>query len=306
MLLVGGGLKTAILGPEPYTVPIDLCGGYQTTDSPTATVMRPSSESCPREYHLMLGNLLLSGRYPRGILCAGIGLLVIAAYYVRAWRELEDRPIASNISGTPDSPGTQPWPAVLYLEWGAALSVLVFMLAGAADANYDWLDRLVGCLMGLCGAIAFAMFGAGFASLANLWKELFPQFRQARTASLLLSIPLAVLCLGLGLGAFGFIGWLLEKLPKHCAFLFREPLWALIAVAFYGLWKGRSHAALMLRMILLVSFSAIIVAAAAFSFWWMTSQTAPLLVIFLSAMGSFSVLFYSRWVPVAGFKYYLK
>ena len=34
-----------------------------------------------------------------------------------------------------------------------------------------------------------------------------------------------------------------------------------------------------------VSFSAIIAAAVAFGFWWISSQTTPLLVIFLSAIG---------------------
>jgi len=309
MLMVGRQLKAEISGLEPHaliSLPADLSGVYQTTGNTTATALCPWLESCRRETLLMLGNVLLSGRYARGILYAGIALLVIAGYYVRAWRELQGRSAASLISGTPDSPGSQPWSEVLYLKCGVALSVFFFMLGGAAVADYDWLDRLVGCLMGLCGAITFAMFGAGFVSLTNLWKELVPQVRNAKTASLLLSIPLAVLYLGLGLGAFGFIGWLIEKIPQSCAFVFRRPVWVLIAIAFCGLWKGRSHAALMLRVILLVSFSAIIVAAAAFSFWWMTSQTAPLLVIFLSAMGSFSVLFYSRWVPVGGFKYYPK
>jgi hypothetical protein len=247
----------------------------------------------------MLGNPLPAEHYPRGTLCAAIGLVVIAAYYARAWRELRGSSASSLIPDTPVLPGIQPSPELRYLKWGLALSVLFFMLAGAADAENDWLDRLLGCLGAVGAAIVFAMFCVGFVSLANLWKELVLQVRKAKIGSLLLSIPLAALWLGLGLGVFVFIGMLLEKIPESWAFLFKWPLWSLIAVIFFGLWTGRSHAALMLRVILLVSFSAIIVAAVAFTFWWMTSQTAPLLVIFLSAMGSLSVIFYSRWVRLS-------
>jgi hypothetical protein len=191
------------------------------------------------------------------------------------------------------------------LKWGVALSVLFFMLAGAADAENDWLYRLVGCLMGFVAAMVLGMFGVGFVSLANLWKELVLQVRNAKIGSLLLSIPLAVLWLGLGLGVFLLFGIFIEKIPQSWAFLFKWPVWGLIAVAFYGLWKGRSHAALMLRVILLSSLSAIIAAAGAFSFWWISSYTAPLLVIFLSAMGSLSIIFYYRWVRLAASKNYL-
>jgi hypothetical protein len=243
----------------------------------------------------MVGNPLLSGHYAWGLLSAEIGLLVVAAYYLRAWRELRGSSAPSLISDTPASPGNQPWPPLHYLKWGVALSVLFFMLAGAADTENNWLDRLVGCSNGFCAAIFFGMFGLGFVFLVNLWKELVPQVRNAKIGSVLLSIPLAVLWLGLGLGVFLLFGFLFEKIPQSWAYLFKEPIWALIAVAFYGLWKSRSHAALFLRVILLVSFSAIIVAAGAYSFWWISSQTAQLLVIFLSAMGSLSVIFYSRW-----------
>jgi hypothetical protein len=190
-------------------------------------------------------------------------------------------------------------------------SVLFFILAGAADAQNDWLDRLVGCLMGLCAAICVGMFGVGLVSLANLWKELALQLKKAKIGSLVFSIPLAVLWLGLGVGVFVLLGMFVEKIPEArksvletlvlslISATFAGLLWHLISVAFHSLWSGQGHAALMLRLILMVSFSAIIVAALAFGFWWITSQTAPLLVIFLSVIGSLDVLFYSHWVRLA-------
>jgi hypothetical protein len=250
----------------------------------------------------VFANPLVSGRYPRGTLCAGVGLIVIAAYYVRAWRNLRGQAESTLTPHALISPGTQPWPELRYLQWGMLASVLFFMLAGTADAANDWLYRLVGCLMGFVAALCFGMFGVGFVALWNLWKELVLQIKKAKIASLLLSIPLAILWLALGLGVFIALGMFVDKLSSSWATLTRPLLWGLIAVMFYGLWKGRSHATLMLRLILTVSFTAIITVAVAFGFWWITSQTAPLLVIFLSAIGSLDVIFYSHWVRLAALK----
>jgi hypothetical protein len=259
----------------------------------------------------VLGNTLVSEAYPRGTLCAGVGLIIIAAYYVRAWRGLLGGSESSLTPYTSLSSGSRPWPELRYLQWGMLASALFFILAGAADAANDWLDRLVGCLMGSCAAIGVGIFGVGFVSLANLWKELVVQLKKSKIGSLLLSIPLAVLLLGLGVGVFILLGMFVGKIPEPRESLFQALLWSLISLTFAGLlwhlisvafdslWKGRSHAALMLRLILMVVFTAIIVAALAFGSWWIASQTAPLMVIFLSAIGALNVLFYSHWVRLS-------
>ena len=241
-------------------------------------------------------------------LSAGIGLLVIAAYYVHAWRSLQDRSkvIASCTPNTLVSLGRQQSPELLCLQRGVLLSVIFFMLAGAADTENDWLFRVTGSLMGFCAALFLAMFGVGFVSLFYLWKELRCQLKRAKVGSLLLSIPLAALWLTLGLGVMLLAGLLLgkiEKLPVLWQSLLRGllyvPMWALIATAFYGLWKGRSYAALILRLILMVSFSAITIAGAAFAYWWFISQTALLLVLLLSTIGALHVVFYACCVRLA-------
>lgn len=262
----------------------------------------------------MFRNLLVSGHYARGTLCAGIGLFVIAAYYARAWRNLRNGP---EIAVTPDtrvSPARQHWPELRVLQWGVLSSVFFFMLAGAADTENDWLFRLVGCLMGFVAALLLGMFGVGFVALWNLWKELLLQLKKADVGSLVLSIPLAILWLGLGLGGFLMFGMLVGEPSKSQEPLFplllwglkassiRILLWWLISVMFYALWKSQSHSALMLRLILMVSFSAIICAAVLFGFWWINTQTAPLLVILLFVMGSLNVIFYSRWVRLTALK----
>lgn len=237
------------------------------------------------------------GQFPRGTICAVVGFGFIAAYYLRAWRKVSnpEPPSAPNPPGFPESP---PWSETRYLQWGTGLSILIFVLAGAADAENDWLDRLVGALMGFCGALGVAMFGFGLVSLTNLWKELVLQLKKAKMSRLSLSIPMAILWLATGLGVFFLAGMLAEKLPKS-AFpesLPRLLIWGVIALMFWRLWKDRSHTALVLRLILLVLFSVIILAAAAFGFWWISSQTALLLVVFLTGTAYLNVAFYSRWV----------
>ena len=244
----------------------------------------------------MLSHQLVAGQYLRGAICAGIGLLVVAAYYARAWSDLRDRHDMYVSPEVPELSRTQPWPELRRLQWGVLITLLFVMLAGGADADPDRLSRLVGGLMGLCAAFFFAMFAVGFVALANLWKELFWQFKKAKVRSLLFSIPLAILWLGLGLGIILLLGKFVGSSFAWWEVLIGALMFHLIAEMFHALWKGRSHAAFMLRLILLGFFSAIIVMAAVFGFMWVASLTAPLLVILASAMGTFNVFFYSHWV----------
>ena len=112
--------------------------------------------------------------------------------------------------------------------------------------------------MGLCGALGVGTAGFVFVALWNLWKELFSQLRRASIGRLLVSLPLALLGLAGGLGALILAGYLTEKLPAVPAEVYKALFWLLIAAMFWFLWMGRSHAALFLRLILLVLFSAII------------------------------------------------
>jgi hypothetical protein len=100
-----------------------------------------------------------------------------------------------------------------------------FMSAGAADAGKDVLYWLFGALIGLCGASALAIFGVGFVALTNLWKELVLHVREASIGCLLLSVPVALLWLAMGLGALVLAGMLLDKLGKFSAGIGRDLLW---------------------------------------------------------------------------------
>ncbi len=244
---------------------------------------------------------LNSALCPRGTFCAAAGLVTVAFYYHHIWGILKNRtesqalPAPSADFAYPQEESA-PFAELNYLYRGLAISVLIFLLAGSADTPSTPLDHLLGALMGLCGTLFAAMFAVGLICVWNLWKEAIQQLKSAKLGSLILSAPLALLGLAFGLGVFVALGMLVDKIPKYLAFLVRPLMWSVIAAMFYALWKGRSHAALALRLVLLLLFSAIILAAIVWGLWWIALQTAPRLVTFLAAITTLNALFYARWV----------
>jgi len=239
--------------------------------------------------------------YPRGTLVAAAGLLTVACYYHHIWGLLKNLPESQAVPAPiPNFPDPQaesaPFLELNYLYCGLAISVLTFLLAGSADTPPTPLDHLLGALMGLCGTLFAAMFAVGLICVWNLWKEAIQQLKGAKIGALILSTPLALLGLALGVGVFIALGMLVDKIPKYLESLARPLMLGVIAAMFYALWKGRSHAALALRLVLLLAFSSIILAAIVWGLWWIASQTAPLLVTFLAAMTVLHAAFYARWV----------
>lgn len=205
----------------------------------------------------MVSAFPFSARFPLGTLVAEIGVIVVGAYYWVGWRSLNKISATRALSELPFPLAKPPWPELRYLRWGIFLSVAIFMVAGAADAVGDWLFMLAGSLLGFCAALFFAMLGVGFVALFHLWKELVPQFRRANIWSLLLSSPLAIFWLALGLVVMVFLGMIIDRVPVFGQFVFFKALiWGVISIALYRLWMGRSHAALVLRAILMFPFLA--------------------------------------------------
>jgi len=245
---------------------------------------------------------LFPALYRHGTIAAVFGFCALTVYCDLAWRSLKHRLIVS----LPPIVEPRPWSAFQYLAWGAGASVLCFMLAGAADAP-TFLDHVVGALMGLCGTIFAFMFGFGLVALWNLCRESIQQlkvelqFRRyiqsygVKPPSFLPAFPLAILGLAFGVGVFLAIGVVGHYLEKWHLFSL-ELVWLPIVAMFYALWKSRSHAALLLRLILLVFFSLIILPFVVFLLAWTASQTAPLLVTILAAITILNAAFYARWV----------
>src|SRR5260370_35367568 len=125
----------------------------------------------------------------------------------------------------------------------------------------EWLEQLRGAIMGFCGAIMVAILGVGFVCLVNLWKELILQLRKASVGSLLVSIPLVILWLAMGFGVLIGMGMVADRFAHYVGALLRPLLWLVITLLFWGLWRGRSPALLVLRLVLILSFSAIILSS---------------------------------------------
>jgi hypothetical protein len=252
--------------------------------------------------------------YPRGTLCAAVGLIVIAVYYDHVWRRLKNcvPSVAPYAIANTTPPTTNRFVELRCLYWGMAISIMSFLLAGTADMPPTPLDQLVGALMGLCGAIFAVVFAVGLIALWNLWREAIFQLKCAlnserllrskeitkdiRTGSLLRTFPVAILWLFLGFVVIFGGGASLIKPLAHFEGIYRELMFLLFAAMFGGLWRSTSHSAIVLRLILLSLFTVIIIPAAFFFLAWTASQVAPLLVILLAAITTLNALFYARWV----------
>jgi len=236
--------------------------------------------------------------FPSGTICGVLGLVAISAYYAKAWGTL--RKPALITTQVPETPNPNcPLAApnrMRFLKIGMSGSVVIYMLVGAFESPSGALMTVTGALVGLCGALAVAGAGTGFVALWHLWKELVLQLRQARVGRLLLSLPLALVGLVAGLGAFDLLGWITEKLPHVLNFLYSELFMVFIAAVFYLLWTGRSHVALLLRMILLVVFTAIISVSVVLALWWACSQSTCLMISCLAAVGAINTFFCAAFV----------
>jgi len=248
--------------------------------------------------------------YPRGTLCAAVGLIVIAVYYEHVWRRLKNcAPYVAPYAAVNTSiPTTHRFVELRYLYWGMAISIMSFLLAGTADMPPTPLDQPVGALMGLCGAIFAVTFAVGLIALWNLWREAIFQLKCALNSKRLLrskditkdirtgSFLRAILWLFLGFAIIFGVGALLIKPPAYFGGIYRELMFLLFAAMFGGLWRSTSHSAIVLRLILLSLFTAIIIPAAFFFLAWTASQIAPLLVILLATIITLNALFYARSV----------
>jgi len=241
----------------------------------------------------MLTHRMLFERVGFSTVTAEIGFFAVCAYYAHAWRRLSE---ISHNETLGDNIRSRYSEALRFLQRGAALSVLFFMLIGALEAGSDWLYVVAGVLVGFCGALAGTIIGVGFIAFWNLWRELLLQFKKASPWRLFVSLPLAISLLALGLGVLVLLGGLVDKLPRFVEPIFPGAAWALIAIAFYNIWIGRSHAALALRAILLTAFTAIAATALAVGFWMVSKEMGRTLVLFLLGIVVVNAAFYSRWV----------
>ena len=124
-------------------------------------------------------------------------------------------------------------------------------------------------LLAFCYVISGVMFGVGIVFVGRLWQELVPQFPGHSDRAVDESVPKSVWWLAVSFGGFLALGALiplidkLPMLPKLLASgIARELIFGVLAIILYRLWSSRRLAALLMRTVLLLLFTAILIPAA--------------------------------------------
>src|SRR5260370_8367510 len=86
----------------------------------------------------LLKGLLNGDPFPRGTLCAFVGLALISLYYRNAWRQLGKAVEPPSETVRLESPDGQSWPELPYLQIRPPLSPALFLVPAAPYLGNDW------------------------------------------------------------------------------------------------------------------------------------------------------------------------
>lgn len=256
--------------------------------------------------------------YPRGTLCAALGLFAVFAYHMRRERIRARRGIAP----PPEYPLTDSryWTSRRDVLVGASLSALFLAIASGADLQtpnpLDWGLRI---FLVFTAAAAFGTLLLGCIFLWHHWTEtvsdlrqpppdLFRQFTRKPEPSereqiaplrpgLLLKSLLgfcAILLASWLAARFGIVPERLLENPLLGA-LYSDILWTFILTFVVVLWTTRSRIAAVLRVGILLVFSLIILSATIFLAYWIASESTPALVAFCAGIVVLNFVFYYRF-----------
>ena len=262
---------------------------------------------------------MLNIAYPRGTLCAGLGLFLALGYYLLREKARRNRHCVSQTDGLYPATDSRYWTSRPDLLIGISMSALFLAAAMIADlASWDALDWGLRMLFALLGAGAFAMLLVGCIFLWRHWVEaigelrerppdLFRQFTQTEDKSGRYAMaPMRshlLLQSFLGLCAIFFVAWVAAKLGIVPERLLDNPVlgaiydhivWIFILTFVIVLWTTRSRFAALLRLAVLLVFSLIIVAATIFFVYWLASMSAPFVVILCVCIVALNIVFFYR------------
>jgi hypothetical protein len=257
--------------------------------------------------------------YPRGTLCAALGLFVVFAYYVRRERTKTQRGIAPPPDDYPLT-DSRYWTSRRDVLVGASLSALFLAVVSGADLNtFDPLDCGLRILIVFMGAAAFGTLLLGCISLWHHWTEavydlrerppdLFRQFTRRPEASereqmapmrsgLLLKSLLAFIAILLASWLAARFGIVPERLLENplLGAIYSDILWIFILTFVVVLWTTRSRIAAVFRVGVLLVLSLIILSATIFLAYWIASESAPALVAFCAGIVVLNFVFYYRF-----------
>jgi hypothetical protein len=257
--------------------------------------------------------------YPRGTICAALGLFAVLAYYLRRERARARAGITPQAYEYPIT-DSRYWTSRHDVLIGASLSVLFLAIASGVDLpTPDPVDWGLHIFTTLIGAAALGTLLLGCIFPWHHWIEAFADFRQRppdlfqqftkkperserdemapmRSSLLMHSF--------LGMSAILLAGWLAAQFGIVPESLLDDPLlgalyghivWIFILTFVIVLWTTRSRIAAVVRIFVLLVFSLIILSATIFLAYWIASESAPAIVAFCAGIILVNFVFYYRF-----------
>lgn len=257
--------------------------------------------------------------YPRGTICAGLGLFLMLGYYLRRERARRYGSLISQPDGPYPATDSRYWTSRPDLLVGSSLSALFLAATAVADlASRDPLDWGLRVFFALLGAAAFMTLLLGCIFAWRHWEEAIRELRE-RPRDLFAQSTHTVdkseryamaplrshLLLHSFLGVFAilFVGWVAAKLGILPERLLDHPVvgaiyghivWIFILTFVIVLWTTRGRFAALVRLAVLLVFSAIIVSATIFFVYWLASESAPVVVILCAGIVALNIVFFFR------------
>lgn len=257
--------------------------------------------------------------YPRGTICAALGLFLMFGYYLLRERARRCGRFASQPDGLYPATDSRYWTSRPDVLMGISLSALFLAATAVADLDsrepLDWGLRVFAALL---GAAAFVTLLLGCIFIWRHWVEairelrerppnLFEQSSQTEAVSERYAMaPLRshlLLQSFLGLCAILCMAWVAVKLGIVPERLLDNPVvgeiyshivWIFILTFVIVLWTTRGRFAALIRLVVLFVFSAIIVPATIFFVYWIATESAPGVVLFCAGIVALNILFFFR------------
>jgi hypothetical protein len=257
--------------------------------------------------------------YPRGTICAGLGLFLSLSYYLLREKARRQGRLLIQTDGLYPATDSRYWTSRPDILIGIALSALFLAIAAVADvASSDPLDWSLRMFFALLGSAAFTTLLIG---CIFLWRHSVEAIRELRErppdlfgqstqrvekseryalaplrSHLLWHSLLAVCAILLVVWVAGKLGIMPERLLDNAVVsaIYVHILWVFILTFVIVLWTTRGRFVALIRLGVLLVFSAIIVPATIFFVYWVASESAPMVVIFCAGIVAINIMFFFR------------
>jgi len=257
--------------------------------------------------------------HQRGTICAGLGLFFMLGYYLLRERARGSGRFVNQPNELYPATDSRYWTSRPDFLIGISLSAFFLAATAVSDlASRDPLDWGLRIFFALFAATAFMTLLVGSIFLWRHWTEAIRELRErppdlfaqstqtADNTARYAMAPLRSQLLRqsfLGVCAILLAGWVALKLgimPERLldnpvvGAIFDHIVWIFILTFVIVLWTTRGRAAALIRLAMLLVFSAVIVSATIFFVYWLASESAPVVVILCAGIVALNIVFFFR------------